>query len=408
MRHYDVLIVGSGHGGAQAAIALRQLGFAGTIGIVSEETELPYERPPLSKEYLAGGKPFERMLIRPADFWSARAVDLRLGSRVAAIRAEARVADLADGEIIGYGNLIWAAGGYPYRLRCEGADLAGVHVIRRKADVDAIRREFPVAERVVIVGGGYVGLEAAAVLTQLGKKVTLLEAADRVLSRVAAEPLSRFYEAEHRAHGVDLRTGATVEVIDGEGAAIGVRLKGGQSVPAQLVIVAIGIGPAVGPLIKAGAAGSDGVDVDEYCRTSLPNVYAIGDCARHSNRYAGGARLRLESVQNATDQATIAAKAIAGVAEAYAAVPWFWSNQFDLRLQTVGLWRGFDELVVRGQPTARSFAVLYLRARRVIAADCVNAARDYAQARKIIGDNLTLDTGRLTDAGTPLKDMIRV
>jgi 3-phenylpropionate/trans-cinnamate dioxygenase ferredoxin reductase component len=407
MLHYDVIIVGSGHGGAQAAIALRQLGFPGSIAIVSEESELPYERPPLSKEYLAGEKPFERMLIRPPAFWAERGVELRLGCRVEVVSAEAKTVELAGGERLGYGDLVWAAGGYPYRLRCAGAGLAGVHVIRRKADVDALRRDLPAAGRVAIVGGGYVGLEAAAVLGKLGKKVTLLEAADRILSRVGAEALSRFYETEHRAHGVDLRTGVTVEQIEGGGAASGVRLAGGESVPAELVIVAIGIRAAVEPLIQAGAAGSDGVDVDEYCRTSLRNIYAIGDCARHCNRFADGARLRLESVQNASDQATIAAKAIAGLQEPYTALPWFWSNQYDLRLQTVGLWRGFDELVVRGEPAARSFSVLYLRGGRLIAADCVNAVRDYAQARKIIGENLPLHTGGLGDPTTPLKDMIR-
>lgn len=407
MRHHDVIIVGSGHGGAQAAIALRQLGYSGSVAIVTEETDLPYERPPLSKEYLADEKPFERMLIRPPEFWAARAVELRLGSRVRAVQPDARTLELADGESLSYGDLVWAAGGYPYRLRCEGADLAGVHVIRRKSDVDALRSELPGVERIAIVGGGYVGLETAAVLSKLGKKVTLLEAADRVLSRVAAEPLSRFYEAEHRAHGVDLRTGVAVELIEGRGAAGGVRLAGGASVPAAAVIVAIGIGAAVEPLTDAGAAGSDGVDVDEYCRTSLPNIYAVGDCARHSNRFGAGAPLRLESVQNATDQATTAAKAIAGTPEPYGAVPWFWSNQYDLKLQTAGLWRGFDELVLRGETAARSFSVLYLRSGRLIAADCVNAVRDYAQARKIIAENLPLDIAALADPTAPLKDMVR-
>ena len=281
-----------------------------------------------------------------------------------------------------------------------------MHVVRRKADVDALTRELPAAQRVAIVGGGYVGLEAAAVLARLGKKVTVLEAAERVLSRVAGEPLSRFYESEHRAQGVDLLTGVTVVAIEGEGAVAGVRLEGGESIPAQLIIVAIGIGAAVEPLIEAGAAGSDGVHVDEYCRTSLPDIYAVGDCARHSNRFAGGATVRLESVQNATDQASIAARVISGMPEPYAAVPWFWSNQFDLRLQTVGLWRDFDELVLRGKPAARSFSVLYLRGGKLIAADCVNAVRDYAQARKIIAEGLPLKTAGLADAGTPLKDMI--
>ncbi len=407
MESFDVIIVGGGHGGAQAAIALRQLGFCGSLAIVSQEPDPPYERPPLSKEYLAGDREFERMLIRPLPFWAERRVELRLGKRAAALDPGRRLVRLEDGGTLGYGSLVWAAGGYPYRLRCPGGELAGVHSIRSRADVDRLRAELPRASRVAVVGGGYIGLEAAAVLTGLGKKVTLIEAADRVLSRVAAEPLSRFYEAEHRARGVDLRTGVPVEAIAGEhGAAAGIRLASGELVPAGLVIVAIGIGAAAEPLLAAGAAGGDGVEVDEFCRTTLPELFAVGDCAAHRNRFAGGARIRLESVQNAHDQATVAAKAIAGRAEPYDALPWFWSNQYDLRLQTAGLWRGHDALVVRGDPASRSFSVAYLREGRLIAVDCVNAVRDYAQGRRLIVEGFVPDRSRLADAGIPLKECV--
>ena len=407
MQSFEVIIVGGGHAGAQAAIALRRLGFAGSIAIVSQEPDPPYERPPLSKEYLAGEKPFERMLIRPPEFWAERGIKLRLGRRVAALEPAAGQVLIEDGERLAYRNLIWAAGGRPYRLRCAGGDLGNVHSIRSRADVDALRAGLHQVNRIAVIGGGYIGLEAAAVLTKLGKRVTLLEAADRVLSRVTAEPLSRFYEAEHRAHGVDLRTGAVVQSIEGRnGAAVGVRLGGGETLPAELVIVAIGIGAAVEPLLAAGAAGGDGVDVDRYCRTTLPRVFAAGDGAAHCNRFAGGARIRLESVQNAHDQATTAAKAIAGQAEPYDALPWFWSNQYDLKLQTAGLWTGFDELVVRGEPASRSFSVVYLREGRLIALDCVNAVRDYAQGRKLILENARPDLGKLVDGSIPLKECL--
>ena len=379
---HDVLIVGSGHGGAQAAIALRQLGFTGSIAMVGAEPDPPYERPPLSKDYLAGEKEFERILIRPPSFWEERGVALLPGRTVVEVDPGAREVRCADGGAIGYGKLIWAAGGIARRLP------GGGHVIRSRADVDALIAALPVAERVAVIGGGYIGLEAAAVLSRLGKQVILLEALDRVLARVAGEPLSRFYEAEHRRHGVEIRLGA-----------------GAETVEADLTIVAIGIDPAVGPLKAAGAAGENGVDVDAYCRTSLPDIYAIGDCAAHVNRFAGGARVRIESVQNAHDQAKAAAASIVGAPEPYDAIPWFWSNQYDLKLQTVGLMHGHDELIVRGDPDARGFSVVYLRQGRVIALDCVNSVRDYVQGRKLILDGTAPDRSKLADPAVPLKEL---
>ena len=210
---YDVLIVGAGHGGAQTAIALRQNGFAGSIALLGEEPDPPYERPPLSKEYLAGERPFERILLRPESFWRERDVTLLLGRRASRVDPQARTVMTTRGTVYGYGDLVWAAGGAARRLTCEGGDLAGVHSIRTRADVDALRVELEGAQRIVVVGGGYIGLEAAAVLVKLGKAVTVLEGQDRVLARVAGEPLSRFYEAEHRAHGVDVRLGVQVTTL---------------------------------------------------------------------------------------------------------------------------------------------------------------------------------------------------
>jgi 3-phenylpropionate/trans-cinnamate dioxygenase ferredoxin reductase subunit len=400
---FDVLIVGAGHGGAQAAILLRQLGFEGNIGLCGAEPELPYERPPLSKDYLAGEKPFERMLIRPAAFWAERKIELISGTRIVAVDAARKLTTATDGRTFGYGSLIWATGGVPYRLSCEGADLVGVLVVRCRSDVDAIRGELASARRVAVIGGGYIGLETAAVLNKLGKEVVLLEAADRVLSRVAGAEISHFYEAEHRRRGVQLKLGAHVDFIEGDARAEAVRLAGGERIEADMVIVGIGIGAAIDPLQVAGAASGNGVHVDEHCRTSLPNIYAIGDCAAHENRFAGGARIRLESVQNAHDQAAAAVKHILGRAEPYDAVPWFWSNQYDLRLQTVGLSTSYERTVVRGSPAERSFSVVYLRQGRVIALDCVNATKDYVQGRKLILDGAAPDPAKLADAALPLK-----
>jgi 3-phenylpropionate/trans-cinnamate dioxygenase ferredoxin reductase component len=404
---FDVLIVGAGHGGAQAAIALRQRKFEGTIALLGDEPELPYERPPLSKEYLAGDKPFERLLIRPAAFWVDRDITLLPGRRVVSVDAAAHQVTTADGSTIGYRTLIWATGGAPRRLTCAGHDLSGVHGVRTRADVDRMIAELPAVTHAIVIGGGYIGLEAAAVLTKLGKPVTVLEAAPRVLARVAGEALSHFYEAEHRAHGVDLRTGVTVDSIVGEnGAASGVRLADGTVLPGNLVIVGIGIIPAVAPLLAAGADGGNGITVDALCRTSLPDIFAIGDCAAHPNPYADGAVIRLESVQNANDQATTVAKLLTGEETPYYAVPWFWSNQYDLKLQTVGLSIGYDAVVLRGDVAARSFSVIYLKHGQVIALDCVNATRDYVQGRALVVARAVVDPARLADAAVPLKELL--
>jgi 3-phenylpropionate/trans-cinnamate dioxygenase ferredoxin reductase subunit len=406
MSSYDVLIVGAGHAGAQAAIALRQAGFSGTVGMIGDEHEPPYERPPLSKEYFAGEKTFERILIRPATFWGERDIDLRLGERVRSVDPAAKTVTLTDDREIGYGSLIWATGGSPRMLSCPGADASGIHAVRRRTDVDAMIAALPDIEHVAIVGGGYIGLEAAAVLTKLGRKVTLLEALDRVLARVAGEELSRFYEADHRAHGVDLRTGAMVEAIETkDGRATGVLLSDGTRIPADMIIVGIGIIPETGPLIAAGATGGNGVDVDGFCRTSLPDIYAVGDCASHVNGFAGGMQIRLESVQNANDQAKVAVQHILGDAKPYDAVPWFWSNQYDLKLQTVGISTGHDTTILRGDTANRSFSVLYLKGGKLIAIDAVNAVKDYVQARAHILSGAVLDQAQLADASRPLKEV---
>lgn len=408
MKAFDVLIVGAGHAGAQAAVALRQQKFTGTIGVLGEELELPYERPPLSKEYLSGEKEFQRLLIRPAAFWEEREVQMLLGKRVVVVDPESHQVGTADGSVFQYGQLIWAAGGHARRLSCVGAELAGVHCVRSRADADRMLAQMPKVEQVVVIGGGYIGLEAAAVLSKFGKQVTVLEALDRVLARVAGEALSRFYEEQHRAHGVDVRLNSKLECLEGQdGRVTGVRLADGQVLPAQMVIAGIGIIPSVEPLLKAGAEGGNGVAVDAFGLTSLNDVYAIGDCALHASAFAAGAQIRLESVQNANDMATTVAKAIAGQPEPYQSVPWFWSNQYDLRLQTVGLSLGHDQTVVRGDVAARSFSVVYLREGRVIALDCVNAAKDYVQGRALVVEGVRPDLELLKDASIALKSLPR-
>lgn len=401
--------MGSGHGGAQAAIALRQAGHEGSILMLSRDRTPPYERPPLSKDYLSGEKPLERILIRPEGFWAERDVTIRLGINVAEVDWLAHELVTGDGLRIGYRKLIWAGGGDARRLSCPGGDLAGIHTVRHRTDVDTLRSELAAgARRVVVIGGGYIGLEAAAVLKKLGCTVTLVEVQSRLLARVAGETLSAFFLEEHRRQGVDVRLNTGVERIEGneDARVTHIVTDQGESIPAEIVIVGIGIVAAVGPLILAGASGSNGVDVDEFCRTTLDDIYAIGDCAAHANTYADGAVMRLESVQNANDMASCAARGIMGDAQAYDAVPWFWSNQYDLRLQTVGLSLGYDAEVIRGSIEDRSFSVVYLREGRVVALDCVNRTRDYVQGRKLVEARAQVAPELLADSEIALKDML--
>jgi len=410
----DVLIVGAGQGGGVVAISLRQQKLAGSILLVGAEPDLPYERPALSKEYLAGEKPFDKLLLRPPSTWVERNIDTRLGTRVTAVDPVAHTVTTSAGETIGYGSLVWATGGVPRRLACSGHDLAGVHAVRDRADVDRMIGELETAQAIVVIGAGYIGLEAASVLRKMGKQVIVLEARERVLARVAGEPLSRFFEDEHRAQGVDLRLGVQVVCLEErDGRVSGVRLASpdlvdGDVIPADLVVVGVGIDAAVEPLLAAGAKGGNGVLVDLQGRTSLPDVYAVGDCAAHENVHAHGKTVRLESIQNANDQAMVVAKAIAGTlaeGERYDAIPWFWSMQYDLRLQTVGLFEGHDDVVVRGDPKTRRFSVAYLREGRVIALDCVNLTKDYAQGKALIASGRAVDRGRLASVEIALKEL---
>jgi 3-phenylpropionate/trans-cinnamate dioxygenase ferredoxin reductase subunit len=407
MKQADVVIVGAGHGGAQCAIALRQNGFTGTIAMIGRESEPPYERPPLSKEYFAKEKSFDRLYIRPPAFWAEKEVELLLSIEVSAVDPAAKLLTLSDGTQFAYGKLVWAAGGDPRMLPIPGSDLSGIHAVRTREDCDRLMGEIDGGvKRVAIVGGGYIGLEAAAVLTKLGCAVTLLEALPRILARVAGPELSAFYEKEHRDHGVDLRTGVVVDSFVGDGRVTGIKLGDGNIVPADAAIVGIGIVPAVAPLIAAGADGGNGVAIDDHCRTSLPDVFAIGDCALFAADYADGTVMRVESVQNANDQATCVAKAICGDPQPYHAFPWFWSNQYDLRLQTAGLSVGYDQTVLRGMPETRAFSVVYLKAGRVIALDCVNMVKDYVQGRKLVEARVSPDLAKLADAGVPLKELL--
>ncbi len=382
---YDVLIVGAGQAGAQAASALRQGGYQGSIALVGDESSLPYSRPQLSKEYLSGTIPFEKLLLRTLNYWNDYRIKLLLGKRVVRVEPVDNVVFLDDGKKLTFDTLIWATGGDARRLTCPGHDLHGVHVIRKLQDVDNLRAELPNVRKVAVIGGGYVGLETSAALTRMGKQVTLLESQNRLLNRVTGGIVSDFFASEHKRAGVDIRLGVTVKQLEEmDGRIHGIKLSSGELVKCDLVIVGIGLSPCVDQLLKAGAEGENGVLVDEYCRTTLPNIYAIGDCAQHRNRYANNREIRLESIQNANDMAMTVVNQILGKARPYDAIPWFWSQQYDVKLQTIGLSAGYDTELVTGNVSESSFSVAYLKEGQTIAVDCINSPRDFIQAKKTL------------------------
>lgn len=406
--HYDTLIVGAGQGGVQVATDLTKVGYRGSIGLLSAETVLPYERPPLSKGYLTGEERQQDFQFRTEGYWQKSRVDLLLGSPVESLTDKKEVM-LTDGTVIGYENLVWAAGGRARRLPIPGADLDGVSTIRNIADIDQLKRRAGTASSAVIIGGGYIGLETAAAFRKLGLRVTVLEVLERLLARVTSPVVSDFYLREHRAHGVDVRLESGVSELRGHhGALQEVVLADGSVLPAQIAVIGVGIQPNIEPLERAGASCGNGVEVDEFCRTSLTNVYAIGDCASHANPYAVSPRVRLESVQNAVEQARVVVSDIIGAPHPYAAAPWFWSNQYDVKLKTVGVLTGYDLAVTRGDPDSDSFSVAYLKDGTLLAIDCINAFRDFAQARALVEDRAAVDPAALADATNPIRNSATV
>jgi 3-phenylpropionate/trans-cinnamate dioxygenase ferredoxin reductase subunit len=376
--------------------------FTGALTLFGDEQWLPYQRPPLSKKYLAGTLETKRLYVKPESFYQDRHVDLRLGTTVTGIDRKARSVHFGDGDELPYDRLVLATGSRVRRLDVDGMDLGGVHYLRGLADVQSIREELKPGKRVVIVGAGYIGLEVAAVMNELGLEVTVVEMADRVMSRVVSAEISDFYQIEHTGRGVKLRLGATVTALHGRKRVKRVETSTGEELPADIVIVGVGILPNTALAEDAGLAVDDGILVDDHCQTDDPNIYAIGDCTRHpSDIY--DRMLRLESVHNAVEQAKTAAANLCGVETRYSEVPWFWSDQYDLKLQIAGLSDGYDDVVIRGNPADRSFACVYLREQRIIAVDAVNAPRDFVQAKPLISERVQIDTDKVADPDIELK-----
>jgi 3-phenylpropionate/trans-cinnamate dioxygenase ferredoxin reductase subunit len=378
----EIIIVGAGQAAAECATALRAGGYSAPITIVGDEPYLPYQRPPLSKDFLSGKSPYEKLLLRPEDFWRAQKVDLQLGAPVKAIDRASKKITLAGGSTLAYGTLILATGTRSRIPPIEGVALDRVHLLRRIEDVKRLRPALDDAKRVAIIGGGYIGLEVAAVARSEGREVVVLEAEERVMKRVTSQPISSFYESMHRGHGVDIRLRSKIDAIEGETRASGVRA-GGEHFAADLILIATGSQPNQELAADAGLACDNGIVVDEFARTADPHVYAIGDCTRFPSRRFGRS-IRLECVQNAFDQAKAAATAILGKGAPYDPVPWFWSDQYHVKFQSAGLSEGHDDLAIVGDPSGAHFSVEYRKGGKLIAVDAVNDGRAYMAGRKRI------------------------
>lgn len=403
-----LVIVGGGQAAAQAVATLRAEGFAGRIVLVSEERVLPYQRPPLSKKLLSGELDVDKLTIRPQTFFDEKSVTLRLGVRAIEIDRVRKELLLGDGSREAYDHLLLATGARARTLAIPGADLANVRTLRTIDDALALRALLVAGRRLTLAGGGYIGLEVASVAIKLGCQVTVVEREARLLRRVASPRVSAFYEAEHRRAGVALELGADVVAIAEEGGAYTVRLSSGGAVSADVVLVCVGAAPETELAERAGLTCDDGIVVDDHCRTSDPSIFAAGDCTRHPNPFFG-ALTRLESVPNAQDQAKCVALAIAGKPRPYADVPWFWSDQFDLKLQIAGAAGEGDDVVLRGDPDKRSFSLYYLRGGttegHVVACENVNAMHEHIAGRKLIASKKPISAARLGDLAIAPKDL---
>jgi len=398
----EIVVVGAGQAGASLVARLRVLGFDGGITLIGDEPVPPYQRPPLSKKYLLGEMDLERLYLRPESFYSDNDITLRTGLRVDAIDPDRQVLRLA-GEELPYDELVLTTGSTPRRLPAAiGGDLEGVHVVRTLADVDAMAPEFAPGRRLLVVGGGYIGLEAAAVAALKGLHVVLVEAAARILQRVAAPETADFFRELHQAHGVDIREGVGLARLTGDDRVNGAELSDGTAVSADFVIVGVGITPATALAEAAGLKIDNGIWTDAQGRTSAPHVWAAGDCA--SFPWQGG-RLRLESVPNAIDHAECVAENLLGAGKAYVARPWFWSDQYDVKLQIAGLNTGYDDIVTRKGETGQS--VWYYRGNSLLAVDAMNDPRAYMIGKRLIEAGRSADKALVADAGSDLKSLLK-
>jgi 3-phenylpropionate/trans-cinnamate dioxygenase ferredoxin reductase subunit len=401
------IIVGAGHAAGQAATSLRQKGFEGRIVMIGDEPWIPYQRPPLSKKFLAGKLEIERLYFKPERFYPEHNIDLILSTGVTELDTNAKAVRTADGGTIKYDKLLLTTGSRVRKLPVPGNDLEGVHYLRGIADVKGIQAGFREGARLVIVGAGYIGLEVAAVAVKRGLDVTVLETEERALKRVTAPEVSEFFERVHQAAGVKLEFGRMVSEFGGSARLEKVVCSDGTEFAADLSIVGIGILPNIELAEAASIACENGIVVNEFCETSAPDIYAAGDCTFHPNKLFGR-RVRLESVHNALEQAKTAARAMCGNPVAYAQAPWFWSDQYDIKLQITGLNQGHDEVVIRGDRDTNSFAAFYLQDRHLLAVDAINSPREFMLGKKLVAARAKLSPEELADPDRDFKELATV
>jgi len=401
-----VIIIGAGHAAGQTAASLRQKGFSGRIVMIGDEAYVPYQRPPLSKAFLAGELERERLFFKPEKFWPEHDVEILLSTTVKEIDRAAKTISLSSDETLSYDKLVMATGSRVRKLHIPGHELEGVHYLRNIDDVGAIQTAFQKDARLVIVGGGYIGLEVAAVGRKNGLDVTVLETESRVMNRVVATEVSQFFQKMHAEEGVKLELGRRVQELRGDdtGQLREVVCADGHTTPADICIIGIGIIPNTELAEAADIKCSNGITVDQYCQTSDKDIYAAGDCSRHPNPIFGR-HLRLESVHNAIEQGKTAAAAICGDPVAYAQVPWFWSDQYDVKLQIAGLTEGYDQFVMRGDPATRSFAAFYLQSGKLLAVDAINSPREFMLGKKLIAAGAKFKPEQLNDMQEDFKSL---
>ena len=397
-----IVIIGAGHAAGQAAASLRQAKFEGPITIIGDEAHVPYQRPPLSKQYLAGTQPVDKVYLRAEKFYADKDIQLMLDTRATQIDPSTKTINLDNGETIAYEKLLISTGSRPRKLSIEGSDLSGIHYLRTMDDVDGIRADVKPGANLVIVGGGYIGLEVAAVGIELGMNVHVLEMEERILQRVTTPKMSAYYHKLHSDRGVHIHTQTGVTGFSGNGRVEKV-LCGDESFAADIVIVGIGIIPNIEIAEEAGIHCDNGIVVDDHCCTSDPDIYAAGDCTNHPNPLMNK-RLRLESVPNAMDQARVSTANMLGDDKVYAAIPWFWSDQYELKLQMVGFSADGDSQVLRGDMEKHQFAIFYLKDGKVVAADAVNSPKEFMLCKQLIGK--PADAAKLADPETDLKSLL--
>lgn len=400
-----IVVIGAGQAGCAVVAKLRSLGYDGQITLIGAETALPYQRPPLSKAYLLGQMPLDRLLLRPAEFYASHDIALRLGCAVTAIDPAARQITLSGGATLGYDHLVLATGAAPRRLPAAiGGDLAGVHVMRDLADADAVAPQMQAGRHLLVIGGGYIGLEAAAVAAKRGLRVTLVEMAARILQRVAAPATADYFRALHQRHGVDIRENVGLDHLRGEnGRVCAARLTDGSDLAVDTVIAGIGVTPASDLAVQAGLTTDNGIVTDPYGRTSAPAIWAAGDCATCWHQ---GAQIRLESVGNAIDQAEAVAQNIMGQNQPYVPEPWFWSDQYECKLQIAGLNTGYDAVHIRLGAAAGSQSHWYTRAGRLLAVDAMNDPRNYMIGKRLIAAGCSPDPALLADPASDLRALL--